>query len=78
MPFNLGPLLRRAFAAEAKFSAGNGMPSAADVLYRNPGAIYSRLQLYHYYRLQAQLRLDLDALNGMQRRTRVFGAESHG
>lgn len=57
-------LTRRWLATETKFSAGNGTPTAADILYRNPEAIKNRLQLFHLYRLQSQLRLDLPKLKG--------------
>lgn len=51
-------------ARSTKISAGNGVPTAADILYRNPGAIENRMQLFHLYRLRAQLKLDGPKLEG--------------
>lgn len=57
-------LARRGYAAENKIFDTSATPTAADILYKNPEAIANRLKLFHYYRLQAQLKLDIPLLKG--------------
>ncbi len=48
-----------------KFLQENGLPTAADVLYRNPESISNRLKLFHMFRLRSQLELDREMLAGI-------------
>ncbi len=57
-------LIRR-YATDMKFLQENGLPTAADVLYRNPESISNRLKLFHMFRLRSQLELDREMLAGI-------------
>jgi len=60
------PHIRR-YATEAGRAHGSRRAAAgcaADILYKNPGAIQNRLELFHLNRLRTQLALDRPSLLG--------------
>lgn len=62
----LSTLQKRLLAAERCTASAKDLPTAADILYRNQGAIKNRLRLFHLFRLQSQLKLDRQMLECTQ------------